>query len=315
MQIPLFDDSKSQPSQAKWAEQLLEPIPIQKDQASSPNELVPENAIVRLTNNYDFSGNLTSRFLSLLKEDEEKSSKLLQDAMADELAVPKVRIPGLINFSRKAELLTNTNQLTTLGNIYLRHDQFFLNPGGLWLLHYLISSNALAASWCRLFNSIYYEAEEVSPSDMPVYYKDLQGGTSDKTFSWNGAKELGAILRTYSDSMFKPLGMLMRVDKGQYLLIHDAFDIHPLVWLSSILAYRDRYYPGAASLETHLLVDAHFSPGRLFHQKDEIVRQALDKLHTSGLITVETRLGLDQVRFKREITWISAITRYFEDGA
>jgi hypothetical protein len=105
------------------------------------------------------------------------------------------------------------------------------------------------------------------------------------------------------------------VDKGHYLLITDAFDIHPLIWLSSILAYRDRYYPGVASLESHLLVDAHFSPGRIFHQKEEMVRQALDKLHNSGFITVETRLGLDQVRFKREITWISAIARYFEEGA
>jgi hypothetical protein len=133
-------------------------------------------------------------------------------------------------------------------------------------------------------------------------------------FSWNGAKELGAILRTYSDSVFKPLGMLVRVDTGRYVIITDEFDISPLIWLASILVYRDRFYPGAASLETQLLIDAHFSPGRLFRQKEERIREVLDRLHTLGLITVETRLGLDQVRFKREVTWISAIARYFEDG-
>ena len=51
------------------------------------------------------------------------------------------------------------------------------------------------------------------------------------------------------------------------MIITDEFDIPPYVWLSSILAYRDRFYPGAASLETHLLIDADFSPGRLFRQK------------------------------------------------
>jgi len=314
MQIPLFDDSKPTPPRPEWGEQILQPIPLQKDQAISPAELTPDDATLRITKNYEISGSLLSRFLSFFNEHGDKPIKLLHDTMSTELATPTGRIIGLINFSRKAELLTTENQLTPLAKIYLAHDQYFLNPGGLWLLHYLISSNPFSVSWSRLFNSIVYEVEEISPADMPIYFKDMQGEMSEKMFHWNGPKELGAVLRTYSDNLFKPLGMIMRIDKGQYTFIIDEFDIHPLVWLSSILAYRDRFYHGAASLETHLLVDAHFSPGRLFRQKEEVVRQALEKLHTQGLITVETRLGLDQVRFKREITWISAIVQYFEEG-
>ena len=92
------------------------------------------------------------------------------------------------------------------------------------------------------------------------------------------------------------------------------FPIPPLIWLASILAYRDRYYAKAATLETHLLVDANFSPGRLFRQNEASVRRALDVLHNAGLLTAESRLGLDQVRFKGDFTWLSALTRYLQEG-
>jgi hypothetical protein len=314
MQIPLFDDSAPKSPRAEWGEQLLQPIPIHKDQAASPVDLVPDDAIVRFTNNYNISGSLISRFLSFFNDLGDKPIKLLQDTLSSELAIPSERIRGLMNFSRKTELLTSENHLTSLGKIYLKYDQYFLNPGSLWLLHYLLSSNAFVPIWSRLFNTVVYQVEEISPADMPGFFKDIQGGTSDKMFHHNGSKELGAVLRTYSEGIFKPLGLMVRVGTGRYLLISDEFDIPPLVWISSILAYRDRFYPGAASLETHLLIDGHFSPGHLFRQKEEVVRQALERLHNLGLITLETRLGLDQVRFKREITWISAIARYFEEA-
>ena len=86
------------------------------------------------------------------------------------------------------------------------------------------------------------------------------------------------------------------------MIITDEFDIPPYVWLSSILAYRDRFYPGAASLETHLLIDAILAQDD-YSAKEEGIRQTLDKLHALGLITVETRLGLDQ--------WLSVMLHGF----
>jgi len=45
-------------------------------------------------------------------------------------------------------------------------------------------------------------------------------------------------------------------------------------------------------------------------QNEATVRRVLDELHNAGLLTVETRSGLDQVRFKREFTWLSAAARH-----
>ena len=313
-QIPLFDDSNPIPSKPEWGEQVIMHSPLHKDQALSPEELVPEEGFFRLTNTYDYSSSLLSRFLKYFHE-RNASIKVTYDAIAEELAIPSERFPSLFNFCRKAELLSDGKIVTQLGNIFLKYDQYFLNPGGLWLIHYLISSNPIAVSWSRLFNSITYDIEEFSPTEIIENYRDIQKTMSDKVFRKHGGHELNAILRSYSDYLFKPLGLIVKLEKGTYTVITSEFHIPPLIWLSSILAYRDRFYPGAGSLETNLLVDAHFSPGRLFRQNDEVVRQALDSLHNLGLLTMESRLGLDQVRFKRDVTWITTIARYFEEAA
>ena len=70
--------------------------------------------------------------------------------------------------------------------------------------------------------------------------------------------------------------------------------------------------PGASSLEVPLLTHANYSPGRILRQNEVAARQAMDELHNAGQLTVETRSGLDQVRFKREKNWLSTIAEYLQ---
>jgi len=316
MQFPLFDDSKPAPLNPDWGEQTLHAMPIHKDQARSSVDLVPPEAQYYVTKNYNISGNLIGRLLYELdiRQKADPPVKINRQELASQLTIPTQRIESMSTFSRKAELITANNHLTNLGALILKYDPYFLNPGTIWFLHYLMTSNPYLIVWSRLFNDVFYQIPDASPADLLGYFLDIKGSKTDKVFSKNTREEIGAILRTYVDDMCRPLGMVMRIESGRYTIITDDFLISPFIWLASILAYRDRFYPGAATLETHLLVDAHFSPGRLFRQKEERVREALEKLHKLGLITMETRLGLDQVRFKREVTWISAIARYFEEG-
>ena len=255
----------------------------------------------------------------LLQELDVRSSsgqvaKVNRQELSSQLTIPSERLVSMFTFGRKAELVTATNQLTVLGKIILDNDPYFLNPGIVWFLHYLMASNPNLIFWSRLFNDVFYKEAEATPTQLLPFFLDTMGNKTERVFIKNTSNEIGAILRTYADDLFKPLGILIRLDAGRYTVITDEFLIPSPIWLASILVYRDRFYPGAASLETNLLIDAHFSPGRLFRQSEDVVRKALDTLHNQGLITLETRLGLDQVRFKREITWISAIERYFEEG-
>ena len=81
--------------------------------------------------------------------------------------------------------------------------------------------------------------------------------------------------------------------------------------VAGILSAMDEH-PGAAWLEVALISRAHFSPGRILRRNEAAVRRALDDLHSAGLLTVETRLGLDQIRFKREHTWLSAVAHHLK---
>ena len=76
--------------------------------------------------------------------------------------------------------------------------------------------------------------------------------------------------------------------------------------------YRDRYYPRAASLEVPLITRANYSPGRVLRQNEVAIRRRLDELHNAGLLAIETRSGLDQVRFKRDMTWLLAIAKFLQ---
>ncbi len=312
-QLPLFDQNKPPLRKSKPPEQFLDPIAIDKDHAAKPSDLLPPDAQFRLTNNYALSGALTGRLLRALS-DEQTARTHTQIEFATILTIPEGRITNLFNLVRKLELVSAQTKLTPFGNLILTSDPFLLNPGSLWFLHYLISSNAKLIIWSRLFNYVFLKSETVGPSDISTYYSDAKAGMSDYIFNWNGAKELGATLRSYTDEIFKSIGLVIRIEKGKYSAITDEFPIPPLVWLASILAYRDRYYPKVATLETHLIVDANFCPGRLFRQKEGEVRRILDILHNMGLLTEENRLGLDQVRFKTDTTWLSAITQYFQEG-
>lgn len=314
-QLPLFDSKGkiAYISEDPLIEQVLEPIIINKDHANSQTELLPEDFVFAFTNNYTISGTLLGRLLQRLEESEKQGKTMTRDLIASELTIPRERIVGLFNFARKTELVNRKNFITPLAKEYTRNDMYFLNQGGLWFLHFLTSSNAHIVIWSRLFNYVFFQKDVITPIEAIDYFNDIRREKSLGVFREKGSKEVANALRTYSDDLFKSLKFVMRVDKGEYTILGDDYSISPLIWMASILVYRDRYYPGSASLETHLLLDAHFSPGRLFHQKEDTVRKALDELHNRGLLTVERSQGLDQVRFKNDVTWLGALRRYFEE--
>ncbi len=316
-QLLLFDDSHPDPRPPEMSEQALEPIPLDvSNRSASFKELLPENAIIEFTKNYPVNGNLLGRLLRALDEAKKQEKEIGREELASKLTIPWANTKGLLTFAQKNGLITKKNLLTPFGNLVSMQDPYFLNAGLLWFLHYLVSSNAIVVIWSRVFDDIFLVRDEYDSSDAKSLnaFDDVRGSWSEETLNTKAKDELRTVLQSYTEGIFKPLGLVLKTDTKNYAFITDHFSIPPYIWLASLLAYRDRYYPGAATLETRLLVDAHFSPGRLFRQNEQWVRAALDDLHGRGLLTVETRLGLDQVRFKSGITWLSAVARHFQEG-
>lgn len=315
-QLNLFDQRPEPKSTGRSLEQELEPIPINKDAgAGTLLDLLPEDALLALNRGYPIRASHVSRILRAAQERRAEKEPIKRDDLAVELSISWARVQGTINVMRKAELLKPKNAPTSLGNLVLAHSPHLDDVGLLWFLHYLLASSPSLVLWSHLFNLALAGREEITIADVTAQYTALAGRWSTKTLEDKAPNELGGIIRTYSDEMFVPLGLLGRHDVGVYDAPRDIGAIPPLIWLACLLAYRDRFYPGAASLEVPLIVDAHFSPGRILRQREAPVRRALDELHNAGMLAVETRSGLDQVRFRREVTWLSAVRRYFEEKA
>lgn len=313
-QLSFFDDA-IQPNKTEVVpEQEIESIPLNKDtHVTALPELVPPRALMALNRRYSIQANHASRILRLAVEQQSEKEPITRDSVANELGIAWARVQGTISVMRKCQLLTSKNVPTSLGTLVQTHAPHMDEPGLLWSLHYLLASNARLVLWSHLFNRVLIGVEEIEVADITPQFRALSGMWSESTLNDKLPDESRGILRTYSDALFAPLGLLSKGDGHRYEVYTHTMTLPPMIWLTTILIYRDRYYPGAPSLEIPLIADANYSPGRILRQREAAVRRALDELHAAGLLTVETRSGLDQVRFKRESTWLSTLAVYFEE--
>jgi hypothetical protein len=226
--------------------------------------------------------------------------------------MPKALAESTAAVMRRMELIDSKNRITPWGTLIHARCPYLDDPGLLWLLHYLLASDARLMLWSVLFNTVLYQKEETTNQDVREFLQPLQGRWSEGSLGKKVSSEINAIFKTYTQALFSRLGLVHKTDRASYICFHDTGIIPTYIWLSTLLIYRDRYYPGAASLEIPLIVRGHYSPGRILRQNETSVRRALDTLHNAGLLTVETRSGLDQVRFKREHTWLSAAALHLQ---
>ena len=308
-QPSLFDpDRLPQPAPK---EQVVEPINIHKDEPGAIlTDLVPDDALLALNRGYGIRALIAGRILRLLEDTRNQTSAITRDKIAERLSIPWALVQGTMNVMRKSELVNAKTRITSFGQLALTHDPYFDNAGLLWLFHYIVASNAALVLWSNIFNSVLDLNEQITVNETVDYFKVLEGKWSAKTVNDKSRHEVGGIYKTYTEDMFSKLGLIGKEETGLYQAYSNTATLPPMVWLSILLVYRDRYYPGVSSLEIPLIVRANYSPGRILRQKEVYIRQALDELHNASLLTVETRSGLDQVRFKREITWLTAISSY-----
>lgn len=315
-QLSLFDYESGNKRPAVIIEQELPSIPLDKDiPGARLIDLVPNAAILALTRGYSMRAVHVARILTLLNELEDKGATITRAELGEDLSMTWASAQSYLNVMRRMALVDAKTRITPFGNLALLGSPRVDNDGLLWLLHYLVASDANLVLWSNLFNLAIYEEDTCTIQSVVKPFATLVGRWSEKTLVEKAPHEIGGILKTYTEELLLPLRLAKRIDVGTYEFYWNTALIPSLVWLSCILLYRDRYYPGATTLEVPLISRAHYSPGRILRQNEVAVRRALDELHNAGLLTVETRSGLDQVRFKQESTWIKAIAAHLQVGS
>lgn len=305
----LFDVNN--PPKPAPQEQGIEPIPIHKDAPGiTLQEMIPEKAALEVVKHYEPRAIYIGRFLAELESINPVGKVISRSEIGKSMGVNKAQSEGAFAAMGYMLMVDSRTHITPFGELVKNRSPYLDNQGLLWFLHYLLASNAQLVLWSNLFNFVFFQKDEVTNQEILDAFQVLHGRWSEKTIKDKIPLEANAILKTYTEALFAALGLISKEDKAHYCSYWNTASIPVLIWLATILVFRDRYYPNAASLEIPLLVNSHYSPGRILRQKETQTRQALDALHNAGLLTVETRSGLDQVRFKRDGNWLAAVKRH-----
>lgn len=231
----------------------------------------------------------------------------------DELAV----VTGLNR--RKSRIILNfladlglsqkrTLKRTKLGRIIHTHDDFLQKDGTLWLMHYLQSTNEYMIIWNRVMNHL-SNIDQVTRGDLLVLFEDLKASLSEYAYKHHVGKEIRIILDAYTNQRLSKLNLLETED--DHYIVHRNSDIPDLILLCAIILYRDRHYPGATAVDINELCTANNSPGKIFILDEYIIRSKIESLKNTGVINIESRGDLDQIRFSEEINFEAILEEYY----
>ncbi|MBC8263689.1 MAG: DUF4007 family protein [Anaerolineales bacterium] len=201
---------------------------------------------------------------------------------------------------------------TELGSVIHRRDPFLDDLGTLWLLHYLVSSNERYVVWNRLVNRIIPENDRFSTAIARPYFDDLSPFYSERSMDKHLRKEMGAVWNAYTSQAFRHLRYI-RSESDQIYVRDDHEPVPPRIFWAAVLSYRERFAPGAATLDVSTLAGAPNSPGRVFDLTGRQVRDLLEEVKALGYAYVETRADLDQVRFRDDGDFLDVVRRYYEE--
>lgn len=246
---------------------------------------------------------------SVFKARYETDNSLDLDKLASITGLNRRKARLILNFLADLGLSQKrTLKRTNLGEIVHKYDGFFQKDGTLWLIHYLQSTNEYLIIWNRVMNYL-NDVELVKREELLNLFEDLREDLSNYSYEHHIGKEIRIILDAYTNQRLSKLNLLE--DKNGSYEINRNSDIPDLILLCAIILFRNIYYPGATALDIDELCAAQNSPGRIFIIDEYIVRKKLENLKNAGIINIESRGDLDQIRLREELELGALLTTYY----
>lgn len=200
---------------------------------------------------------------------------------------------------------------TDLGLILASADPFFDDIGVLWLLHFIVGANQRHLVWNRIVNQVVPNNRIFDQEKIRSYFADLSPHFSEKSIRNHLYKEISVVLDSYTEQQFSRL-QYIRAQNGKYVW-SSREPVPALIALCCFLVYRDLYAPGASALDFNQLTSADNSFGRICMVNEDQVRRIADDLRANGLVYVESRADLDQIRFTDPFAVTDILQRYLEE--
>lgn len=234
-------------------------------------------------------------------------------AYATSLGVSDSRVENLSSLSAAFGLVRPGVLLPTpLGVIIHRYDPFLEDLGTLWLLHYLVSSDERNVVWNRLVTRVVPKNDRFSTAIARPYFDDLGQFYSEHSMDKHVRKEMGAVWNAYTAQAFRYLDYI-RPESEQVYVRGDREPVPAHIFCAALLSYRERFAAKAVTLDVSVLANDVNSPGRVFGLTERRVRDSLEAAKGLGVLYVETRADLDQVRFRDDYGLLDIVQRYYEE--
>ena len=123
-------------------------------------------------------------------------------------------------------------------------------------------------------------------------------------------REIAIILDTYATKAFSKLAIIQK-ERNSFVFCR-ATQFSPEILAATALIFRQRYNPNASGISIEALIRAPNSPGRILNLEESTIRKVFEQSHRKGLLYVERKADLDQVRFREGMTIETLLRRYYE---
>ena len=235
------------------------------------------------------------------------------DAFAADIGVSASRVENLGSLAAAFALIRPVVFTpTALGEVIHHYDPFLDALGTLWLLHYLVSSNERYVVWNRLVNQVIPENDRFSTAIARPYFDDLNRFYSERSMYKHVLKEISVVWDAYTAQAFRHLGYI-HAQSEQIYVRGNHEPVPPHIFCAAVLSFRERFAPGAATLDIFTLASALNSPRRVFDLTERQARDLLEGVEGLGYLDVETRADLDQIRFRDNYDLLDVVRHYYEE--
>lgn len=250
---------------------------------------------LQLTNGYYLEFTQLSRLINYIQE--QNNSRISLNQLSDTLGLAKTQIKNLASLAIAISILRRGSySLKPFGQLVVEHDPFFEEIGTLWYSHYNLGFNSKWVIWNRMVNNILPNHPFITNGLIKQEFIDLSETYAPRSFQIHFPKEVRVFFDAYTNQDLSKLRYLIQ-EADTYKLSNKPAPISKYILLAMIFRYRNFHFPKDTAIGINRITGADNSPGRVCNQPEHLLRLLLEELHSEGLISIESRGDLDQVRF------------------
>lgn len=266
--------------------------------------------ILKLTAGYRIDLSQIARIAWFCNDPENQT--LNGNQIADKLGISYARLQRLWMVASALGLGTKGRWKTTeLGQIILNHDRFLDDVGTLWLLHYRLSSNPDLVVWHTMIHQVMPENRSIDMETAKPYFLNILEDFSEESFRKHLNKEINSFFDVYCEQKFSHLSFMQETSSKSYAYA-SHLEIPNAIMAAALYELQEKQFPSDSTLSLSHLTQGRLAFTHIFNLSERQLRDQLDDVKQLGLIYVETRADLDQVRLRNDTSSISIIHHYYK---